>query len=242
MQQPRLYQNIMNKIQEDIQSGLYPVGSKLPPERDLAQQFGVSRTSIREAIIALEIFGIVEVKLSSGVYVLKSQQDNRMTQLNNDISKNIHPLLLPHLKEEGSITPFEILEARLYIEPHLAELAAKHRSNEQLKGIKEAFLMNVSDNIEQSRDHIGDRLFHIRIAEASQNNACIFCLKYLLGQQYTEFFNRMSTLYTPEDMPLRSQHEHQEILAAIQSQNGTAAKDAMRKHLQNVIDVFSQRI
>ncbi|WP_228714922.1 FadR/GntR family transcriptional regulator [Acinetobacter pullicarnis] len=72
MIQTRIYQNIFNKIQEDIKNGIYPVGSKLPPERDLAQLFAVSRTSVREAIIALEVNGIVEVKLGSGVYILKT--------------------------------------------------------------------------------------------------------------------------------------------------------------------------
>ena len=240
MQQTRLYQNIVNKIQEDIKNGVYQIGSKLPPERDLAQQLGVSRTSVREAIIALEVWGIVEVKLGSGVYVLKNQQD--IAEPQTEIDSNIHPLLLPHLKEQDIITPFEVLEARLHIEPFLAELAAKNRSAEQLDEIKEAFLMNVRDNLDHSNDHIGDRLFHIRIAEASQNNAYAFFLKYLLGQHYTELFNRMRTLYTPEDMPLRSQLEHQEILLAIQNQDPVAAKNAMKKHIQNVIKIFSRKV
>ena len=240
MQQTRLYQNIVNKIQEDIKSGVHPVGSKLPPERDLAQQLGVSRTSVREAIIALEVCGIVEVKLGSGVYVLKDQQNIIPAQA--DLANNIHPLLLPHLKEEDIITPFEVLEARLHIEPFLAELAAQNRTLEQFEEIKEAFLLNVRDNVDHSTDHIGDRLFHIRIAEASQNSAYAFFLKYLLGQHYTELFSRMRTLYTPEDMPLRSQLEHQEILQAIQNQDPIAARNAMKKHIQNVIRIFARKV
>ncbi|NWK64281.1 FadR family transcriptional regulator [Acinetobacter sp. SwsAc3] len=240
MTQTRLYQNIFNKIQDDIKNGVYQLGSKLPPERDLAQQLGVSRTSVREAIIALEVNGIVEVKLGSGVYVIKDQQDQDLEQ--TGFNTNIHPLLIPHLKEDSAVTPFEVLEARLQIEPYLAELAAKHRTDEQLEEIKEAFFMNVRDNLEHSSEHIGDRLFHIRIAEASQNSAFSFFLKYLLGKQYTELFSRMRSLYTPEDMPLRSQHEHQEIMAAIQSQDGAAAYKAMQKHLQNVINIFSRKV
>jgi DNA-binding FadR family transcriptional regulator len=240
MQQTRLYQNIANKIQEGIKKGQYQIGSKLPPERDLAQQLGVSRTSVREAIIALEIWGIVTVKLGSGVYVLKDRINIAESQ--PKIDSNIHPLLLPHLKEQDIITPFEVLEARLYIEPFLAELAAKNRSIEQLEEIKEAFLMNVRDNLDHSSDHIGDRLFHIKIAEASQNNAYAFFLKYLLGQHYTELFSRMRTLYTSEDMPLRSQFEHQEILLAIQMKDPIAAKNAMKKHIQNVIKIFSRKV
>ena len=237
MIQTRIYQNIFNKIQEDIKNGIYPVGSKLPPERDLAQLFAVSRTSVREAIIALEVNGIVEVKLGSGVYILKTTANLPASSEVSAISTDIHPLLLPHLKEQ-SITPFEVLEARLAIEPYLAELAALHRNEQQLAAIKEAFLMNVSDNLEQSTDHIGDRLFHIRIAEASQNNAYAYFLKFLLSQHYTEMFSRLRSLYTSEDMAFRSQAEHQEILSAIQKQDGPTAKNAMKKHIQHVIKIF----
>ena len=127
------------------------------------------------------------------------------------------------------------------VEPYLAELAAKNRSEEQLEDIKEAFLMNVRDNLEHSTEHIGDRLFHIRIAEASQNNACAFFLNFLLSKHYTDFFSRMRSLYTPEDMPLRSQLEHQEIMTAIQAQDAQGAHDAMKNHLQNVISIFLER-
>lgn len=239
MQQTRLYQNIFNKIQEDIRAGIYQIGSKLPPERDLAQQLGVSRTSVREAMIALEVNGIVEVKLGSGVYVINDHQESANSQ--TGFNTNVHPLILPYLKEDAVITPFEVLEARLLIEPYLAELAAKNRTADQLENIKEAFLMNVRDNLEHSNEHIGDRLFHIRIAEASQNNAYAFFLNFLLGKHYTEFFSRMRSLYTPEDMPLRSQLEHQEIMMAIQNQDGLAAQKAMKKHLQNVIHIFSKK-
>jgi DNA-binding FadR family transcriptional regulator len=239
MQQNRIYQTIFNKIQEDIKAGVYKIGDKLPPERDLALQLGVSRTSVREAMIALEVNGIVEVKLGSGVYVINDHQDAANPQ--TGFNTSIHPSLLPHLQEDAVITPFEILEARLMVEPYLAELAAKNRSEEQLEDIKEAFLMNVRDNLEHSTEHIGDRLFHIRIAEASQNNACTFFLNFLLSKHYTDFFSRMRSLYTPEDMPLRSQLEHQEIMTAIQAQDAQAAHDAMKNHLQNVISIFLER-
>lgn len=239
MQQTRLYQTIANKIKADIKNGIYTVGTKLPPERDLAIQFGVSRTSVREAIIALEVCNIVEVKLGSGVYVLKNKFDS--PEINPSAMLDIHPQLLPFLQDTPSISPFELLNARLHIEPYLAELAAIHRSEQQLAEIKKAFLMNVSDNLEGCDDHIGDRLFHIRIAEASQNNVYSYFLKYLLGQQYTEIFSHLRRLYTPEDMPLRSQYEHQEILTAIQNKAPDQARKAMQKHLQHVIQIFSRK-
>lgn len=239
MQQTRLYQTIVSKIEDDISNGVYAVGSKLPPERDLALQLGVSRTSIREAIIALEVRGVVEVKLGSGVYVIKTQLDTPASHATTPLK--IHPQLAPFLANQVEITPFELLNARLYLEPHLAEQAAIHRTEQQLADIKQAFMLNVSDNLEHSEDHIGDRLFHLRIAEASQNNAYCYFLKYLLEQQYTVLFSRLRSLYTPSDMPLRSQYEHQEILSAIQNQQPERARQAMQQHIEQVIQIFSKQ-
>ncbi|EJF88911.1 FadR/GntR family transcriptional regulator [Bartonella tamiae] len=237
MNTARLYQNIVRAIKEDIKKGLYKLGEKLPSERELAEIFNVSRTSIREAIIALEVSQIVQVKVGSGVYISRTKMTHE-----THLAPKIHPLLEPYLKDHKEITPFELLEARLNLEPFLAQKAAQNRTEEQIQKIKEAYLMNVADNLEQSTDHIGDRLFHIRIAEAAQNAAYVFFLKYLLGQQYTEIFGGLQKLYTPQDMPLRSQLEHYEILLAIQQRNSQCAYDAMKKHIQNVINIFSRGI
>ena len=236
MNNPRLYQSIVNRIVQDIEDGCYHIGDKLPPERDLAEMLKVSRTSVREAIIALEVSGIVEVKVGSGVYVLLTKSAH-----SPNLNQEIHPLLQPYLKSNGDVAPFELLEARLYLEPHLAEIAAMERTDEQMEGIKQAYIMNVSDNLEHSKDHIGDRLFHIRIAEASQNAAYVYFLEYLLGQQYTELFSGLQKLYTPEDMPLRSQIEHHQILVAIEQKQPDGAHSAMANHIQNVINIFSRK-
>ncbi|MHC5308077.1 FadR/GntR family transcriptional regulator [Bartonella sp. LJL80] len=237
MNTSRLYQTIVSKIKRDIETGHYQIGDKLPAERDLAEILKVSRTSVREAIIALEVSGLVEVKVGSGVYIKSG-----MTLHGPDLHPQIHPLLKPYLKDDEEIAPFELLEARLHLEPHLAEMAATERTDAQMAEIKQAYLMNVSDNLEQSKDHIGDRLFHIRIAESAQNAAYAFFLKYLLGQQYTEVFSGLQKLYTPDDMPLRSQVEHHQILIAIEKKQPEAARIAMQNHIQNVINIFSRRM
>lgn len=237
MESIRLYQKIADEIKQKICNNTYPIGHQLPPERDFAAQLGVSRTSVREAIIALEVSGWVDVKIGSGVYVKRPDQSNE-----NQIGPTIHPQLLPHLAAQEEITPFELLQARLLLEPEFAALAAKYRSDQEMKEIKDAYIMNVSDNLNYSTEHIGDRLFHIKIAEASGNSAYVFFIRYLLGKQYTELFTRLQTLYTPEDMPLRSQLEHYEILKAIDNQEPEQARNAMRNHLNNVIEIFSRSI
>src|SRR2546427_8312532 len=106
----RLYRQIADQIRTLIRSGEFPPGSRLPPERDLAKQLGVSRPSVREALIALEVEGLVEVRIGSGIYVQRSAAAR-----NGDEASAVHA-------EAG---PFELLRARQVIESECAALAAK---------------------------------------------------------------------------------------------------------------------
>lgn len=214
----RIYQKIAAQLRQKITQGEWKVGATLPSERDLAKQFNVSRTSVREAIIALEVSGWVEVKMGSGVYVCQ-RNEIQSVDLNG-------------------ISPFSLLQARLLIEPEAAALAAQNMNDEILLGIKQAYLMNVSDNIMGSTTHDGDRLFHIRIAQACGNDAYHLILQQLLNEQAGELFSALRRLYTPSDMPMRSQQEHYAILMALEQRNADAARESMRVHLQNVIDIF----
>ncbi len=105
MKEPRLYQQVAEKLLELIETGNYTVGKRLPAERELASMFGVSRPTIREAVIALEIENFVEVRTGSGVYVLEKQRDNSGMS-------------------EKDIGPFELTEARALFEGETAALAA----------------------------------------------------------------------------------------------------------------------
>ena len=133
-------------------------------------------------------------------------------------------------------------QARLLVEPEFAALAAQNRSDELMQEIKDAYIMNVSDNLNASTEHIGDRLFHIKIAEASGNPAYAFFIRYLLGKQYTELFGRLQTLYTPEAMPLRPQLEHHPIFMPIEHKRPEQARLAMQTHLNSVIEIFSRSV
>jgi GntR family transcriptional regulator, hexuronate regulon transcriptional repressor len=102
----RLYQAVAERLAKSIAAGDFKPGDRLPAERDLAEQFDVSRTTIREAIIALEIQGVVEVRIGSGVYVTKSQPKGKALPIEMDIGA------------------FELTEARLLLEGEVAALAA----------------------------------------------------------------------------------------------------------------------
>ena len=117
----RLYRQIADQIRSLIKSGEFPAGARLPPERDLAKQLGVSRPSVREALIALEVEGLVEVRIGSGIYV-QPVGDDKAAQAG-------------HEAEAG---PFELLRARYIIEAECAALAAKSAKTPQLQAISEA--------------------------------------------------------------------------------------------------------
>ncbi|HYG07219.1 MAG TPA: FadR/GntR family transcriptional regulator [Stenotrophomonas sp.] len=243
IQNRRLYLQIAEQLRAAIEAGEYPPGSHLPPERELSRLLGVSRTSVREALIALEIGGLVRVRVGSGVEVLAGagpadEPDEIAAPWETDPELAVELDLSQDLERE--VPPFALLEARRLVEPEAAALAALNASDEQLAGIAEAYEHNVHDNLQGSRTHPGDRLFHIRIAEASGNPAYALLLRHLLGHRYGTLFQRLQTLYTPADMPRRSETEHRAILDALMRRDPEAARQAMAAHLDAVIAIFSR--
>src|SRR6187455_3494984 len=116
----RLYRQIADQIRELIRAGEFVAGARLPPERDLAKQLGVSRPSVREALIALEVEGYVEVRVGSGVYVSGPRAEVEAGELSTDSG------------------PFELIRARWLIEAECAALAAKSATKAQVRAMEEA--------------------------------------------------------------------------------------------------------
>ncbi|WP_323122251.1 FadR/GntR family transcriptional regulator [Burkholderia alba] len=248
IQNRRLYQQIADQLRTMIEGGSFPPGSYLPPERELAVQFGVSRTSVREALIALEVVGLVSVRVGDGVTVrardgapAAGKASDRAYPAGPGASE-FDPELGIELDPDPEIPPFALLQARRLIEPEAAALAAVHASDAQRSGIREAFLRNREDNLSGSTTHPGDRLFHIRIAEASDNPAYALMIHRLLAHKYSAMFQRLQSLYTPRDMPRRSEIEHRAILDALDARDAKAARRAMLTHLNSVIRIFSRSL
>lgn len=242
---PRLYRQIADQLRALINTGEYPPGSRLPAERELAKLLGVSRASVREAMIALEVVGLVEVRVGNGVLVCeppgqKLSDEPVMTQATRDQWNDIDPELGIEVDFSAEIPPFALLQARRLIEPEAAALAATHASDQELHGIRLAFERNTLDNREGSHTHPGDRLFHIRIAQASGNPAYALMIQHLLGHRYGSMFQRLQAHYTSEDMPFRSEHEHRVLLEALECRDPVAAREAMAAHLDEVIRIFSR--
>ncbi|WP_110668067.1 FadR/GntR family transcriptional regulator [Salinicola halophilus] len=239
----RLYRQIADQLLALIDQGEFPPGTLLPAERDLAQQLGVSRASVREALIALEVVGQVEVRVGHGVMVL--ERDERVQSSVMSEARRKEPWALDpefdseiELDLDQEIPPFSLLQARRYLEPETAALAALNASDEDLAAMREAYARNVEDNRHGGRNQAGDRLLHIRIAEASGNAAYAMTLKHLLGHQYGMMFRRLQALFMATDMPRESQRDHALILEAIERRDPDAARRAMEVHLDHVLRVF----
>ncbi|PKG51586.1 MULTISPECIES: FadR/GntR family transcriptional regulator [Halomonadaceae] len=239
----RLYRQIADQLQQLIHAGEFPPGTLLPPERELANSLGVSRASVREALIALEVIGQVAVKVGHGVVVLESSSAT-MEPVMRAAARTEAWALDPEFESEielnldEEIPPFSLLQTRRYLEPEIAALAALSASEEDLKAIRLAFERNVTDNADGGRNCAGDRLLHIRIAEASGNAAYALVIKHLLGHQYGAMFRRLQELFMETDMPKRSQEDHERIVKAIEARDPTAARHAMEVHLDHVLNVF----
>jgi len=155
----RLYRQIANLISEHIDRGLFPVGSLLPAERDLAQQLGVSRTSVREALIALEVSGKVSIRVGHGVQILQAIPRSDRVGARADLG-------------EADIGPIQLMQARRHVETKTAELAAANRTKKNLERLEQALQVQArARTVDAPEYRNGDRDFHVEIARASGNAA-----------------------------------------------------------------------
>lgn len=213
----RLYLQVAEQLRALVDSGAFAVGARLPSERDLAQRFEVSRPTIREAMIALEIAGVVEVRSGSGVYVRAAGGKAS----------------LPEAADPG---PFEILEARKLIEGETCALAAGRISDEQLARLSRLVQAMAEENRQDTITEKADEQFHCLIAEAAGNSALTAAITWLWQLRNesaisTHFHQR---LREEGDRPIVA--DHQKILDALRARDPAASRQAMVDHLQRVID------
>ena len=220
----RLYRQIADQIRTLIRSKEFPAGSRLPPERDLARQLGVSRPSVREALIALEVEGLVEVRIGSGIYVLGPRANGEVTT-----------------EVEATSGPFELLRARWIIEGECAALAAKAARKPQLDAIAEALeqMQRVKD-VEKRSPLAADRLFHLRVAEATGNGALVAIVKMLWEERMGPLFTRLEHHYDTPKSWESALSEHRVVFDAIERRDVEAARAAMQRHLDRAYKRFSK--
>jgi GntR family transcriptional repressor for pyruvate dehydrogenase complex len=210
----RIYEEIVRQIKQMISEGRLKSGDRLPPERDLAEKFVVSRTSVREALRALESLGLVEIRPGEGTFVRKVS-----------VESLIEPLALVMLAQREAIG--ELFEARHLLEPSIARLAARRATREEIDEMTR-ILEDQAKEIAAGRTGLAqDAAFHAAIASAAHNRAItrvVHAIMDLLTQ------SREESLNTP-GRPTRSHQDHQRVLAAIARHDEAAAEQAMLEHL-----------
>ena len=216
MGEKRLFHSVAEQITDLIKDGVFPVGARLPGERELAERFGVSRVTIREAEIALQAIGRIEIKTGSGVYVSdKPPSDDSQ---------------LP------DVSAFELTEARSLFEAEAAALAAQNISDEDIAKLGR-FIMEMGSKDEDVSTQ-ADQQFHITIAEASGNAAIVHTIKSLWRMR--EELPDVKAAYESIcelDTSTRT-NEHQEIYDALATRNPLAARQAMRSHFRRLIEAM----
>ncbi|HEX4944966.1 MAG TPA: FadR/GntR family transcriptional regulator [Usitatibacteraceae bacterium] len=216
----RLYRQIADQIAALIEKGEYASGGRLPPERDLARQLGVSRPSVREALIALEVEGYVDVRVGSGVYVQRSRPAAKAAPLSSDTG------------------PFELIRARWLIEGECAALAAKEATKAQVRSMEDA--LEAMEAVQGDGDRlVDDRLFHLRVAEGSGNSALALAVQTLWDQRMGPLFLQLEQHFDTPELWGVAIREHREILAAIQKRDAAGARAAMRSHMNHAARRFS---
>ena len=214
--QDRLYQDLARSLLEELASGRYPVGARLPAERELAATFNVSRPTVREAMIALEVQGLVEVKVGSGAYVRRLPGKEDIPGFN--------------------ITAFELTEARLIFEGEAAALAASQITDEEVAEIAMLVEAIAEENLQPDGAERADRDFHLAIARATRNTAIYNAIEHLWELRSTspEAALLHEKARTANIKPVVD--EHTAVLTALRNRDPAAARAAMRAHLSQVID------
>jgi DNA-binding FadR family transcriptional regulator len=221
----RLYRQIADQLRDLVGAGEFKVGTRLPAERDLAVQLGVSRPSVREALIALEVEGMIEVRTGSGIYVKQSQAPRSQRSSPEDAQADWGPL--------------EVMSARLVIEAEVAALAAQHASKTQIRAMHTA-LRKMQD--EASKGEVprwGDEAFHEAIAKSCGNSVLLDTVKRLWQARNGPLFERLGEYFEHPASWEAAISEHEQVLMAIESRNIAAARKTMQKHLKQAHKRYS---
>ncbi|TEW54417.1 GntR family transcriptional regulator [Psychromonas sp. RZ22] len=231
----RRYVVIGTELREQLSQNIYKIGDRLPTERDIAESYGVSRTVIREAIIMLEIEGLVEVRKGSGVYVTNLPQPD--TESKTESHPPIESTILSAFSglTGTDIGPFELLQARQLIESNIAEFAAHQITKSEINAMRKALEKEKEALETGSSNEEYDRDFHILIAEATKNTFLVDIVKLMWRIRVESLmWAQLHAHIDIGDHRKKWLNDHALILAALQKKDAPTAKKAMWNHLENV--------
>lgn len=214
----RLYIKIAEQLRGLIENDIYKPGDRFPAERALAEKLGVSRPTIREAMIALELSGIIEIRTGSGIYV----SDKRH-------------VTIPRMTDKG-IGPFEILEMRYILEPEICALAATKITDKQIVELHELIKEMEEEEKLPDATEKADCKFHLLIAEASQNSALYESVKWLWDLRSKSVLSNSFFQTIRKEGVHPSIEDHKKIALALSQRNAERASLAMKNHIDNATE------
>jgi DNA-binding FadR family transcriptional regulator len=219
----RLYEQVASQVADLVERGEFKPGDRLPPERDLAKALGVSRPTVREAMIALEMAGLIEVRVGAGTFV--TEKASRETNAK--------------LFEGAGSSPFELMATRRIIEPEVAALAAQMATRAEIEAIAETVRM-IGAATDTPSHRSADHLFHVRIGQASHNSVLTEIVDDCWAEMYSPIFERMGAITglivarcSPQQRDT-TVAEHEAVYRAIAAHDPAAARAAMDAHLIGV--------
>lgn len=214
----RLHQEVISRIKELIAQGCYKPGDKLPSNRELAENFSVSRAVIAEAMALLEVMGIVKIKPGSGTYV------------NNRNKEGIEQEVLNFLLTSKKFLLDDLNELRFILEPEIAKLAAEKRNDADIAKMRD--ILRVMEEKAARNENVTDESmnFHLLLAKSAQNQIIV---RILVNLHIILRESRDATL-TRKERPKLAVKEHMAILEAVIEQDGDKAKRLMKKHLEEL--------
>lgn len=220
----RLYRQIAEQLRTLIASGEFPEGTRLPAERDLAKQLGVSRPSVREALIALEVEGAIDVRTGSGIYVMKPRRN----------SASATPAYEP--AEWG---PLELMRARELVEGEVAALAARHAKRAHINAMASAIEQMKDEAASGIAPRAGDEAFHQAIALGCGNEVLRDTVQGYWQARRGTLFERLGDYFENPPSWKAALVEHAAVLEAIRTHDPVAARSAMHEHLKKACNRYS---
>ncbi len=214
----RLYEQIVQQIEDSVLNGSLKPGDQLPAERDLAQRLGVSRTAVREAVKALREKGLVEAYSGRGTFI---------TDGTSQAARQSFDLMIKIGQQEGAP---HLAELRLILEPGIAALAATRIQEPELVAMREAVAVMDRAQKDPGAYIEADLDFHLALAEAVANPLILSLIDSIVGllrEQRIKIFN-------VDGGPQRGQIHHKRILEAVERHDPEMAQSAMRSHLEQV--------
>lgn len=222
----RTYRRIAEELMRRIQANEHAAGERLPPERDLARVLSVSRTTLREALIALELAGVIEIRGGSGIFVRDARAPS-FSVLDSGV-----------LEEPG---PFEVLEVRRAVEGEAAFNAALKADRDQIAALEQVLLAIETAGESELEVYAGhDRAFHVLIAQMSANSITVRLVNYLWDLRDGPLWQTWFVGSRSPEYRRRSIEDHAELFDFISHRQPDLARAAMVSHIDRIVHRFNR--